>query len=39
MTIRARLFVFLCTVAILAAAFPLVALANHGPPHGGGPTP
>ena len=28
----------LVVIAIAAAALPLAAQANHGPPHGGGPT-
>ncbi len=35
MTLRTRLFLLLCTLAILAATFPLVALADGG----GGPGP
>ena len=35
MTLRMRLFVLMCTLALLAAAFPLVALADNGGPQGG----
>jgi hypothetical protein len=31
MAFRARLFVLFCTLALLSAAFPLVALADNGP--------
>lgn len=35
MTLRTRLLVLMCTLALLVAAFPLVALAGDGPPQGG----
>ncbi len=34
MTLRTRLFVLLCTLALVAAAFPLLALADGGGPQG-----
>jgi hypothetical protein len=35
MTLRTRLFMLMCALALFAATFPLIALADNGGPTGG----